>query len=543
MAFFCSIRPFTCFSERLSRHFSSGITKKEVRKDFEYYRSEYFINPKESVRASHIGLISMMAQKLLGIPSIENTQQAPDTNVGMVGFAHHFVHQMQKSRKFDHLSVAQIHPDGNLPAILAHISSTLRNNNTIVGEVSPNETQMERESVTWLLDHIARFDGSRASGAIVSGGTLANLTGLLVARERLLLKGWDGKSPVFILTTHMAHYSIKKAAFILGTKGIVQVLNVPMEENTYKMSIVALEHMVDTCKKMNQHVLAIVGVAGETETGLVDDLQQIAEIADSANIHLHVDGAYGAPYVLSKKKKLFYGMERADSLSVDGHKYLYTPYSAGSILFKRSEDHALLEIANLDGDEYMFKSGQDRDSVHAMYQERMVHLGKRRIEGSMGGQGAASIWAVTKTLGTEGLEKVLDHNIEVAEAVYRAILSSKVFKAAHAPEMNTLCFYPVDSCIADILQYPEEQARLVELASAVLEQKTRAYLSSTSIEVPVKRNGNRIRMKVFRFVATHPYTEIEDALKVINDLHKVWDELVYYEQAINQRKNRNTPRQ
>lgn len=504
----------------------STICNPSIKKDFDYFRKEYFINPKSSIPENHINSITFIATKLLGFPSnnYKEKQKIPTSELDK--FVDSLAIKMQESRKFDHLSVAQIHPNGNLPAILANISSTLRNNNTIIGEVSPVETLMERESVNWLISNIAQYDLSRASGAIVSGGTLANITGLTVARERLIQKGWDGESSVCILTTSMAHYSIKKAAFLLGPKNLIQVLEIPMQKNTFKMDTKILEQTISICKKNNQKIMAIVGVAGETETGLVDDLQCISEIADANKIYLHIDGAYGAPFILSKRSSLFLGLSKSDSLVIDGHKYLYTPYAAGSILFKRSEDHALIEISNHDGAEYMFKSGKDREYVHAMQSEKMLHLGKRRIEGSMGGQGAASIWAISKTLGTEGLKEILNHNIDVTEAVYNFLSSSKFFKCAHAPELNTLCFYPKNLQIGNGLT-SEEQAQLIETASAILEKRTGAYLSSTTIEVPTGINNDRTKMKVFRFVATHPYTEKEDVFKIIENLHDIWDELMY----------------
>lgn len=506
-----------------------------LEKKFQDYRSDFFVNPKVPVAPHHIEAAALLMSKLLGKPTdnpdMDTARADPNSELGK--FIHLLAEKMQHTRKFDHLSVAQVHPDGNLPAMLAHFASTLRNNNTIIGEVSPVETRMEQEAIAWLVKEIAQYDEHAASGAIVTGGTLANLTGLMVARERLTLEGWDGKTPAYILTTPMAHYSIKKAASILAPKGLIQVLDVPMETNTFKMDVHALDHYVSTTKKLGHRIMAIVGVAGETETGLVDDLQRISEIADANRIYVHIDGAYGAPFIVSKRSHLFVGMNHSNSLVIDPHKYMYTPYPAGAILFRSAQDHSLIEESNKDGAEYMFKTDEGRERAHAFKQASMTHLGRRRLEGSMGGQGAAAVWAVIQTLGVEGLKLVLDHTIDVTDAVYRTVTTSRIFKPAHSPDLNTICFYPTDTRISGILTNPKEQARLVETASAILEQRTGAYLSTTKIEVPTGRgrNNERTDLKVFRFVASHPYTEIEDATEIIDNLHEIWDELVLQEQA------------
>lgn len=253
----------------------------------------------------------------------------------------------------------------------------------------------------------------------------------------------------------------------------------------------------------------------------------MAEIAQENGIYLHIDGAYGAPFVLSEMGNLFNGIEKSNSLVVDAHKYLYTPYQAGTILFRNSEEHSMIENTNSDGNEYMFKEDEAHKKALAFKEQSMTHLGKRRLEGSMGGQGAASIWAVIHTLGKRGLGLLLNHTIQVTRDVYDNINNSPIFTPAYKPELNTLCFYPKPGLIEDLA----EQNNLVETCCAILEQKIGAYLSTTTLDVP-SEDGTRTPMKVFRFVTTHPYTDSEDALRILDELHRIWSELTKTPYAI-----------
>lgn len=480
-------------------------------RDFNHYRRAFFADPAATVDRRFVDSSTRLLHSLVGK---DDSDSFPSSSDDLSQFTDDLIEKMRDSRHFNERSMAQLHPNGNIPAELAHFASTLRNNNTIVDESAPVETHVEQEVVEWLLREIARYDEQEASGALTTGGTLANLTGMMVAREKLIKGGgWDARSPVRVLTTPMAHYSIAKAARILGPAGLIETVDVPMDDGGYKLNADALYRKVQEAKEDDVPVMAIVAVAGETETGLIDPLRRVVEIADDRGIYLHVDGAYGGPFVLGKQRELFDGMQDSDSLTVDPHKYLYTPYPAGSILFRSVNDHAYISDFNTGGDAYLFKD------------KTLHHPGLRRLEGSMGGQGASATLAVIETLGVEGLRFILDHTIDLTDRGYRRIVDSPFFTPAFEPELNTLCFFPEDERVKDELKDPDEQAALVEKARALLEEKTGIYLTTTSLPSPEK-NGSRKKTKVFRLVPTHPYTETEHIDEAIDSLQEVWDEVV-----------------
>lgn len=478
-------------------------------RDISYYR-KLFVDPQKPVDSSFIDSSAFLANQLLGTPDPDKPNIPLQDGV-FSEFVIDLASRMQNSRHFNERSMAQLHPSGLMPAILAHEASTLRNNNTVAIESSPAETEMEKEAITWIVKNIAGYDPKLADGAITVGGTLANLSALLVARERLSERGWDGRSTVTVLASEMAHYSIQKATNVLGPRGLITVTQIPLEKNGYKTDTAAVKDKIRDLKELEipVPVMAIVGLAGQTETGLVDNLEELANISNENGIYFHVDGAYGAPFVLSRKKELFTGMDRSDALAVDPHKYMYAPYPGGSIIFKDAMDKKRISALNKDADKYILSE---------------LALGKGRIEGSMGGQGAAATLAVIKTLGVDGLRVILNHAIDLTEHAYSILnLPGSPFTTAYIPDLNTLGFYPKNQ--------EERSGSLVESAVKRLEKETGIYLTTEELPLvnePLDSEGNPVRAKVFRMVITNPYTTKEIVSEGIYSLQEIWRKMLYH---------------
>lgn len=477
---------------------------------FESIRDTYFINPKNPDVTDLVGatttIIDGFANQELANPSLDDSL-APITAAG-----HQIAKDYQAARRFDHLSVAQLHPGDNKLGVLAHVASTLSNNNTIIGEVSPVETSYENYAVRWLLGNIAGYDPDKASGSLVSGGTSANHTAMVVAREALQEQGWDGITPVKLFASEMTHYSISKAARLLAPRGIIQVEHVPLTDG-YTMDTDALYRKVQAARESNIPIMGIVAVAGETETGLVDDLDTIVQIADENGVYLHVDGAYGAPYVLSRESARFKSMKESRSLTCDPHKYLYVPYSSGAIMFAEGADHALLEELNNDGQDYMFKVDDAKLEARQKFAHNSTYLGKKRLEGSMGGQSAAALYTTIKHIGRNGLASLLNHNIDMAELFADEIVRADAgLKLSFEPQLNTVCIEPTDA-------YPGNDRRMEDV-SALIEENHGIYLATTSLPTFGKDGDKR---KVLRFVATHPHTDATDVQYIAQSVKEAWE--------------------
>jgi glutamate/tyrosine decarboxylase-like PLP-dependent enzyme len=463
-------------------------------------RENYFLDPSGQDKKSHSA--AQFIEGAMNGQAINNTTGDNDASP----FMHDLATRFKPVRVFDEKSIGQLHPSGFLPGMLAHMTSTVFNNNTIIREVSPVETDLEHESIAWLLENIGNYSSEIGSGSLVTNGTLANITALMVARERLIADGkWDLSRPATVLTTEMGHYSLNKAARLLAPGGLIRVDTVGVQPD-YKMDLVELRSKVASHIKAGNPIMAVIAIAGQTETGIVDDIAEIAEICEKNGIFLHVDGAYGGPFRLSRQGKLFEGIERSSSVTVDPHKYMYAPYNVGAVLFRSALDHALLCASNSDGNEYMFKEGTQS------------YLGGKRIEGSMGGQGAASTWAVIQTLGKDGLRLLLDHNLDLTDYAFQRIRESNQFLPAFAPELNTLCFYPR---AGNHTLTAHQQSAQIDETCKQLEAETGYYLRSTTIPVYDQSTGRFVEKGVYRAVFTHPFTTTKNVDEVMDGLEKI----------------------
>lgn len=183
--------------------------------------------------------------------------------------------------------------------------------------------------------------GEAASGLVVSGTSLATIIALKVARDQAL----EGVSKTGIANSHLigytsaqAHSCVKRAFDMLGI-GSEQLRVVPCNQD-FEMDLTALQQQINTDRTDGLQPFCVVGTAGAVNMGAIDDLEGIADIAETENLWFHVDGAFGATARLSKyAKDRLTGVARADSLAFDFHKWLQVNYSAGCVLFKDEQAH------------------------------------------------------------------------------------------------------------------------------------------------------------------------------------------------------------
>lgn len=197
-------------------------------------------------------------------------------------------------------------------------------------------TLIERQAVRWAAEFVGY--PADAAGAFTSGGTVSNTTALAAARERALpgsrREGLGGVAAA-VYCSRDAHYSVTRAVEMLGI-GARNIRAIEIDERR-RMIPDALDDAIRSDRAAGVVPIAVVATAGTTATGAVDPMHDIADICADHEVWLHVDGAYGLP-AASVRPALFRGIERADSLSVDAHKWLYLPKACGIVLVRRSED-------------------------------------------------------------------------------------------------------------------------------------------------------------------------------------------------------------
>ncbi len=404
---------------------------------------------------------------------------------------------------------------------LAKIMTAL-NQNLVKIETSKAFTPLEKQTIAMLHRLIYRYDDDfyaahaqdreLSLGVFCSGGTIANVTGLWVARNRLLGARDDfpgvnqaglpaalrhyGFDDVCILLSKRAHYSFKKSADLLGI-GTQNLIAIDTDADN-KIDITATKAAIADAKRRNLGIMAIVGVAGTTETGSVDPLDALADLAQEHQTFFHVDAAWGGPTLFSEKyAHLLSGIQRADCVCVDAHKQLYVPVGAGIALFK--QPHLLKAIEN--HAQYVIRKGS-RD------------LGKHTLEGSRPGM-AMLVHSGLRIIGRRGYELLIDQGIEKARAFADLIRASADFELISAPELNLLTYRYVPAHIRERLRTASasERAAINEQLNELTEniqkdQRTagKTFVSRTTLE-PLAYERTPIR--VFRVVLANPLTTFD----------------------------------
>jgi aromatic-L-amino-acid decarboxylase len=217
---------------------------------------------------------------------------------------------------------------GDPVAAAADLLASVLNQNVTAWRSAPAAIAIERTVINWIANAI----GCKGfSGSLTGGGSSANTMALAMAREAKLPANEDGAQPAIIYASSEVHMSTGKAIALLGL-GRRNLRLIPVNAN-FQMDIAALRTAIEDDRRAGKKVIAIVGSGGTTNTGAIDHLVAIAELAHEHGLWFHIDGAYGVLAALAVPEK-FRGLELADSLSLDPHKWLYQPLDCGLLLYR-----------------------------------------------------------------------------------------------------------------------------------------------------------------------------------------------------------------
>lgn len=315
--------------------------------------------------------------------------------------------------------------------MLAEMLAAGMNPNVSGGEMGP--IYVERQVLDWCKEMFG-FP-PHASGLLVSGASMANLVALTVARNAkgksdVLKAGLRATpQPMTLYASSETHSSVQKAVELLGL-GSDALRRIPVNEN-YQIDIAELESVMAQDRAGGFQPFCIVGNAGTVNTGAFDDLQNLAEICARENLWFHVDGAFGALVALSPELRLMVaGLERADSLAFDLHKWMSIPYEAGGVLVRDADEH---HQSFASSGIYLSRAKRGLAAGPTWFNEYGMQLSRSFR--------ALKVWMLIKEHGIEKYGRLITQN--VAQARYLVSLieaaSPELELLAPAP-LNIVCF-------------------------------------------------------------------------------------------------------
>jgi L-2,4-diaminobutyrate decarboxylase len=300
------------------------------------------------------------------------------------------------------------------------------NQSLAVWEMSPTATSIEHQTVRWF-SALAGF-GEGSGGTMTSGGTEANFTAMLAARNAALPDAWEngvGANPPVVVYGEHAHYAVTRA---IGQLGIGRRNGISIVSKNFKIDVDLLLASLKRLREEGKRVMAVVATAGTTATGSFDDLDAIGAFCEEHGIWLHVDGAHGASAVFSERRpRALDGLKYARSLAWDPHKMMLLPLAGGLVLTRSEAD---LERAFAQQAPYLFHSGKS---------ERILDQGIRSFQCSRRAD-ILKLWFVIHRFGSKAMGKLYDHLCNTARMLYESIEERDDFETLHEPESNILCF-------------------------------------------------------------------------------------------------------
>ena len=264
-----------------------------------------------------------------------------------------------------------------------------------------------------------------------------------------------------VYVSEEAHSSIDKAMDILGlgTENLIKIKS----DNNFKIKITDLENAIKKDIKNNLLPIGIIGIAGTTNTGSVDPLMLLGKIANKYNLWYMIDAAYGGPAVRSKNKKnLFKGIEKADSILVNPHKWLYVPFEVACVMVKNKEN--LKKTFSLIP-EYL-KDGENKED-----REDLMNYNIQLTKDFK----ALKVWMTIKTYGINKIINAIQNDIEITKYAYQIVTASNDFKAINKPELSIFCFQYIGKTNDNKLN--KLNKKIIEL----IEEDGRIFLSGTLI--------------------------------------------------------------
>ena len=380
-------------------------------------------------------------------------------------------------------------PGTPLAAFADLLASTL-NANLTVWRSAPAPVELERLTIDWIRQ-ILGFN-AQAGGLFVSGGSMANLAAIAAARQAKD----DSSGRLRIHASSETHFSIAKATALLGI-GRENVRFVAVDE-CFKIRVDDLVAKITADLEAGYLPFCVVANAGTVNTGAVDPLAEIREIADRFQLWMHVDGSYGAFAVLAKSaRKLFAGLERADSIALDPHKWLYLPVDVGCVIYRAPE---IARAAFAHEAEYTRIIGEKADEAFAFW-DYGPELSRRFR--------ALKVWMLLKGVGLDSLGEAIESNLACARYLESMVRASDDFEMVAPVELSIFCLRHVPVQLRN--KSPQAIDAFNERLLIALQRDGSSYLSNATLAGRFALRGCVLNYR----------TTLRDMEILLNDLRRV----------------------
>jgi glutamate/tyrosine decarboxylase-like PLP-dependent enzyme len=380
-------------------------------------------------------------------------------------------------------------PGTSLAAFADLLVSTL-NANLTAWRSAPAPVEIERLTIDWIRQ-ILGF-GPEAGGLFVSGGSIANLAAIATARQAKD----DSSNRLRIYASSETHFSIAKAAALLGI-GRGSVNHIAVDDH-FKIRVDDLVAKISADIEAGYVPFCVVANAGTVNTGAVDSFAEIREVANRFQLWMHVDGSYGALAILAKSaSKLFGGIEQADSVALDPHKWLYLPVDVGCVIYREPE-RARTAFAH--EAEYTRIIEEEADEAFAFW-DYGPELSRRFR--------ALKVWMLLKGVGLHSLGEAIENNLACARYFESLVRASDDFEMVAPVELSIFCFRHLPAQLRS--ESPQAIDAFNERLMVALQRDGSSYLSNATL-------GGRFAL---RGCVLNYRTTLRDMEILVDDLRRV----------------------